>query len=67
MLRRSHRPSWLIVEGVPEPVLLKAGDCFLLPRGLSFQVATDLSLEPPHAISIKQAAEDHEEQVSVTG
>jgi hypothetical protein len=25
---------WLVVEGIPEPVLLNAGDCFLLPRGL---------------------------------
>lgn len=38
--------SWLVVEGVPEPVLLHAGDCFLLPRGLPFRLATDLSLEP---------------------
>lgn len=26
---------WLVVEGVPEPVLLHAGDCFLLPRPLA--------------------------------
>jgi AraC-like DNA-binding protein len=37
---------WLVVEGVPEAVLLHAGDCFLLPRGLPFRLATDLSLEP---------------------
>jgi AraC-like DNA-binding protein len=37
---------WLTVEGVPEPVLLTAGDCFLLPRGLPFSLATDLSLTP---------------------
>ena len=24
---------WLSVEGVPDAVRLKAGDCFLLPRG----------------------------------
>jgi AraC-like DNA-binding protein len=36
---------WLSVEGVPD-VLLTAGDCFLLPRGLSFRLATDLSLTP---------------------
>jgi AraC-like DNA-binding protein len=35
---------WLVVEGVP--VLLHAGDCFLLPRGLPFRLATDLSIEP---------------------
>jgi AraC-like DNA-binding protein len=39
---------WLVVEGVPDPVLLHAGDCFLLPRGLPFRLATDLSLEPVH-------------------
>jgi AraC-like DNA-binding protein len=39
---------WLAVEGVAEPVLLRAGDCFLLPRGLAFRLATDLSLEPVH-------------------
>jgi AraC-like DNA-binding protein len=39
---------WLVVESVPEPVLLHAGDCFLLPRGLPFRLATDLSLEPVH-------------------
>jgi AraC-like DNA-binding protein len=37
---------WLSVEGVPDPVLLTAGDCFLLPRGLPFSLSTDLSLEP---------------------
>jgi AraC-like DNA-binding protein len=37
---------WLVVEGAPEPVLLRAGDCYLLPRGLPFRLATDLSLEP---------------------
>ncbi len=39
---------WLAVEGTPAPVLLRAGDCFLLPRGLPFRLATDLSLEPVH-------------------
>ena len=37
---------WLVVDTVPEPVLLQAGDCFLLPRGLPFRLATDLTLEP---------------------
>jgi AraC-like DNA-binding protein len=39
---------WLVVEGVPDPILLDAGDCFVLPRGLPFRLATDLSLEPIH-------------------
>jgi AraC-like DNA-binding protein len=37
---------WLSMEGVPDAVLLTAGDCFLLPRGLPFCLATDLSLTP---------------------
>jgi AraC-like DNA-binding protein len=37
---------WLVVEGVADPVLVHAGDCFLLPHGLPFQLTTDLSLEP---------------------
>jgi AraC-like DNA-binding protein len=37
---------WLSVESVPDAVLLTAGDCFLLPRGLPFCLATDLSLTP---------------------
>jgi len=37
---------WLSVEGVPEPVRLTAGDCFLLPRGWPFCLTTDLSLPP---------------------
>ena len=37
---------WLTVEGVPEPVRLAQEDCFLLPRGRPFSVASDPSLEP---------------------
>jgi AraC-like DNA-binding protein len=37
---------WLSVEGVPDAVPLTAGDCFLLPHGLPFCLATDLSLTP---------------------
>lgn len=39
---------WLVVEGIAEPVRLEAGDCFVLPRGLPFQLTTDLSLKPIH-------------------
>ena len=35
---------WLAVDGVPEPTLLKAGDCFLLPGGRPFVMGSDLSL-----------------------
>jgi AraC-like DNA-binding protein len=37
--------GWLAVQGEP-PVFGSAGDCFLLPRGLPFRVARDLSLTP---------------------
>jgi AraC-like DNA-binding protein len=47
---------WLAVEGVPEAVHLKAGDCFLLPRGRPFRLATDLSLTPVDALTIFTAA-----------
>jgi AraC-like DNA-binding protein len=42
---------WLAVDNVPEPVLLKAGDCFLLPRGLPFRLASKLSLPPVDALT----------------
>ncbi|MET3897898.1 AraC-like DNA-binding protein [Devosia sp. UYZn731] len=35
---------WLGVDDVPEPVLLQAGDCFLLPGGRPFRLASDLAL-----------------------
>jgi Cupin len=43
---------WLSVEGVPDPVHLKAGDCFLLPRGRPFRLASDLTLVPVDALTI---------------
>jgi AraC-like DNA-binding protein len=38
--------GWLLVEGVSDPVQLKAGDCFLLPRGRPFCLASELGLPP---------------------
>ena len=43
---------WLAVQGVAEPVLLKAGECFLLPRGLPFRLASDLALPPQDALEL---------------
>jgi AraC-like DNA-binding protein len=37
---------WLSVEGVPEAVHLKSGDCFLLPLGRPFRLASDMALPP---------------------
>jgi AraC-like DNA-binding protein len=47
---------WLSVEGVPEAVHLKAGDCFLLPRGWPFRLASDLTLTPVDALTIFKVA-----------
>jgi AraC-like DNA-binding protein len=43
---------WLVVEGVSDPVRLTTGDCFLLPRGWPFRLATDLTAAPIEALSV---------------
>jgi len=43
---------WLAVEGVADAVRLKTGDCFLLPSGRPFRLASDLSLTPIDAMTI---------------
>ena len=45
---------WLSVEGVPDPVRLKSGDCFLLPSGRPFRLASDLTLTPVDAYTLFQ-------------
>jgi AraC-like DNA-binding protein len=40
---------WLSVEGVADAVRLEAGDCFLLPSGQPFRLASDTNLEPVNA------------------
>jgi AraC-like DNA-binding protein len=40
---------WLSVEGVPDAVRVRAGDCFLLPRGRPFRIGSDLTLPPVDA------------------
>lgn len=37
---------WLAVEGVCEPVRLNAGDCFVLPSGRPFHLASDMAIPP---------------------
>jgi Cupin len=37
---------WIAVDGVGEPVLLRQGECFLLPHGRPFRVASDPVLPP---------------------
>jgi AraC-like DNA-binding protein len=43
---------WLSVEGVPDAVRVRTGDCFLLPRGWPFRLASDLALTPIDALTV---------------
>ncbi len=49
---------WLSVEGIPDAVCLKKGDCFVLPRGLPFRLASDLTLTPVDHGTIFSPARD---------
>ncbi len=44
---------WLCVDGVSDPVRLTMGDCFLLPPGPPFRLATDLSLTPVDFMTLR--------------
>lgn len=35
---------WMRIEGMESPLRVTAGDCFILPRGRSFRMASDLDL-----------------------
>lgn len=48
---------WLRVDGVDEPVRLAAGDCFMLPSGRSFTLASDLALTPVSAGDVLSGAQ----------
>ena len=49
---------WLSVEGVRDAVRLEPGDCFLLPRGRPFRLASDLTLPPVDALAIFAVPQD---------
>jgi AraC-like DNA-binding protein len=49
---------WLAVDGVPDPVRLNPGDCFLLPSGRPFRLASDLALPPDDAYAVLSAKRD---------
>lgn len=49
---------WLAVDGVPAAVHLQAGDCFVLPSGRPFRLASDLSIPPVDAVPIFEQARD---------
>jgi AraC-like DNA-binding protein len=50
--------AWLSVEGVCDPVQLKAGDCFLLPRGRPFCLASELGLPPVDFFTLRGTAKN---------
>lgn len=43
---------WLSLEGLPEPIRLSEGDCFLLPGGRPFTLASDLSVPERDAATV---------------
>ncbi len=43
---------WLKVDGLDDKVRLAAGDCFMLPSGRSFTLASDLALPPAAAYDV---------------
>ncbi|TIX50926.1 AraC family transcriptional regulator [Alteraurantiacibacter aquimixticola] len=43
---------WLAVDGIDDPVRLEEGDCFVLPSGRPFRLASDLSLSSLAAATI---------------
>jgi AraC-like DNA-binding protein len=43
---------WLSVDGVADAVRLKSGDCFVLPSGRPFRLASDMALAPVDAGTI---------------
>lgn len=48
---------WLAMEGVSDPVHLEAGDCFLLPKGRPFRLASDLGLPSIDATAVFKRAQ----------
>lgn len=48
---------WLRVEGVADQVLLTSGDCYLLPPGPAFVLATDAQAEPVDFAILRAAGE----------
>ncbi len=43
---------YLVVEAVPEPVRLEGGDCFLLPSGRAFRLASGVDVKPVEASTV---------------
>jgi len=43
---------WLAIDGIETPIRLCEGEAFVLPRGLPFRMASDLTVEPVEAGSL---------------
>lgn len=43
---------WVAVEGLPDPVKVSEGECFLLARGRPFRLASDLAAEPVDVLTL---------------
>ncbi|MCM0675275.1 AraC family transcriptional regulator [Micromonospora phytophila] len=52
----SQGHCWLRVDGVPDPIHLRDGDCYLLTRPLAFTLASDLDLPTEPAQPLFTAA-----------
>jgi AraC-like DNA-binding protein len=49
---------WLSVDGVPDPIRVTSGDCFLLPRGRAYRMTSDMSLAPLDAAIFLSTAQN---------
>ena len=49
---------WLSVDGVADPLHVKSGDCFLLPRGRAYRMASDMSVTPVSAVVFLSTAQN---------
>ena len=58
---------WLSVEGVRDPLQLTAGDCFLLPRGRSFRLASDLTLLAVDALAMHATQQKNGGMLTING
>ena len=58
---------WLSVHCVADPLRLKTGDCFLLPHGRPFRLATDLTATPVDALAFFSAPRRNGGIVTING
>ena len=49
---------WLSVDGVADPLHVKSGDCFLLPRGRAYRMASDMAVTPVSAVVFLSTAQN---------